>query len=84
MEHVSEVLESLITDLRKNRDNEVCTAGEVLVQYITDHSDKEAYREVDRQVTRLARAWDLMIAHLERSLARAVVIEGKCENFYGD
>lgn len=84
MEHVSEVLESLLTDLRKNRDNEVSTASEVLTQYITDHNDREAYRAVDRQITRLARAWDQMIAHMERSLTRAVAIEGKCENFYGD
>lgn len=84
MEHVSNTLESLLSDLRNSRDSEISMASEVLSQYVTDPRDKAAYRENDRQVTRLARAWDLMIAHLERSLARAQVIESKCENFYGD
>ena len=84
MEHISEVLNELVADLRKSRDNEISMAAEVAGQYVTDHNDKAEYRRIDREVTRLARAWDQMIAHLERSASRASVIEAKCENFYGD
>ena len=84
MDHVSETVQDLLETLRQNRDNEVSMAAEVLPQYITDHNDKDAYREVDRQVNRLARQWDAMIRLLERTLPKIEKIEQGCENFYGD
>jgi len=84
MEHISTALESIADVLRNNRDNEVTLAGDVLVQYIIDHHDKAAYRAVDRQVNALARAWDRMIAKLDKWAEEARKIEGSCDNFYGD
>ena len=84
MEHVTETLSGILEELRKNRDNEISTTAEVLGQYVTDHSDKQAYKNIDRQVNQLARAWDRMIALLERTVTPAEKIEGSCENFYGD
>ena len=84
MEHVSDTLASMRADLMAARDNEIMMASEVAVQYITDHHDTAAYRAVDREVNRLARAWDRMIARLEKWEAEARKIEQACENFYGD
>lgn len=83
-EHVSEYLADTLADMRARRDNEIAMADEVLGQYITDHNDSRAYREKEAQVNRLARAWDRMIAKLEKWEAEARKIEGSCENFYGD
>jgi hypothetical protein len=84
IEHVSEQLAAIVADLRSRRDNEVSMAAEILPQYVTDHNDKAAYRAIDRQVNALARAWDRMIALVERTEVRAIQIEVSCENFYGD
>ncbi len=84
MNHISTTLGELLADLRKNRDNEISMASEVLGQYVTDHNDTDAYREIDRQVNQLARSWDRMIAKLEKWEAEAIKIEESCENFYGD
>ncbi len=84
MKHISEVLDELQSALVAARDSEISTAAEVLTQYITDHQDKAAYRRVDRQVTRLALAWDRMIGRLEKWQAEALKIEASCESFYGD
>jgi hypothetical protein len=59
-------------------------AADVAGQYVTDHNDKEAYRAIDREVNRLAKAWDRMITLLDKTIAKAEAIEGSCENFYGD
>lgn len=83
MEHVSATLNELREALAKARDNEISTAAEVLGQYVTDHNDTTAYRAIDRQVNQLARAWDRMIAKLEKWEAEAAKIEASCENFYG-
>jgi hypothetical protein len=84
MEHVANSLRTLLSELRDNRDSEISMASEVLAQYVTDHRDRDAYRDNDRQVARLARAWDRMIALLERTVDKAERIEGGCENFYGN
>ena len=55
---ISNTLTELADQLAKNRDSEIVMADECLSQYITDHNDRDAWREKDRQVTRLARAWD--------------------------
>jgi uncharacterized protein with von Willebrand factor type A (vWA) domain len=81
---ISELLKDAREHLARNRDNEVMTASEVLSQYITDHNDKEAYRENERQVNRLTKAIDKMIAKLQRWEAEANTIESSCGNFYGD
>jgi hypothetical protein len=84
MDHVSIVLSRLKNDLYSARDNEVSMASEVLAQYVTDHNDAQAYRDIDRQVNQLARAWDRMISRLEKWQAEAEKIEAQAENFYGD
>jgi hypothetical protein len=68
----------------KARDNEISMASKVLEQYVTDHNDKAAYREIDRKVNALAKAWDRMIDRLDRWHTEAVRIEGSVDNFYGD
>jgi len=84
MEHVSARLLAMANDLGKARDNEVSMAQEVLGQYVQDHRDKDAYRQIDRQVNALARAWDRMEFLLRKSAERAEAIEARAENFYGD
>jgi len=70
--------------LVSRRDSEISTAAEGMVQYITDHRDKEAFRRVDREVKALARAWDRMIDLLDKTSKKAAEIEASVENFYGD
>jgi translation initiation factor 2B subunit (eIF-2B alpha/beta/delta family) len=84
MEHVSDTLQEMRDELYKARDNEVSMCSEIGVQYITDHHDTEAYKEVERQANQLARAWDRMIARLDKWTEEARKIEVSCENFYGD
>lgn len=84
MEHVSEVLSNLRETLAKARDNEISEAVFILPQYVTDHNDKAAYREIDRKVNALAKAWDKMIAKLEKWEVEAEKVEASVENFYGD
>lgn len=84
MLHIAETLQTTLEEMRRNRDNEISMASEVRMQYITDHNDKAAYREADREVNRLAKAWDRMIALLEKTVASAEKIEASCEGFYGD
>lgn len=84
MDHISEVISDLRAEMVKARDNEIMMAQECGIQYITDHNDREAWRALDREVNRLARAWDKMIAKLEKWQAEAEKIENACENFYGD
>ena len=84
MIHISEMLEAKAAELRKERDSEVMMASEVAVQYISNSQDREAFKRADREATKLAKAWDQMIALLERAAQRAFEIEQKCENFYGD
>ena len=88
MEHrVSEVLAELLKDLRESRDGEIMAASEVLPQYVTDHNDKAAYREIERKITGLARGWDKMISLLEVTVAKAEKIEESVDGgaifFYG-
>lgn len=84
MEHVSTTLSTMRAELYAARDNQISMASEVAGQYVTDHNDRDAYRAIDREVTRLARAWDRMIACLDKWEAEAKRIEASCENFYGD
>jgi hypothetical protein len=80
---IAEALCALRAEIASARDNEIMTASEVLSQYVTDHNDKAAYRENDRQVVRLAKAWDKMIDMLDKAAVKARDIENSCENFYG-
>lgn len=84
MEHVSTMLKAKRDELFAARDNELMTASEVLTQYVTDHNDREAYRNIDREVNQLARAWDAMIKLLDQMIEKAEKIEAKATNFYGD
>jgi prefoldin subunit 5 len=84
MEHISQQLQVMRDALYKARDNEVSMASECGSQYITDHNDADAYRELDKSVNRLARAWDKMIAKLDKWTEEANKIEASCDNFYGD
>lgn len=84
MNHISTQLQDILDELVSSRDNEIMMAQECGSQYITDHNDKEAWRALDRDVTRLSRAWDKMIAQVEKWQAAAEKIENSCENFYGD
>lgn len=84
MEHVSVTLADMRAELYKARDNELMMASDCAGQYITDHHDTEAFDAIDREVNRLARAWDKMIARLDKWQAEAEKIEASCENFYGD
>lgn len=81
---VSTTLTTLRDELIARREHEISMAAEVLGQYVTDHNDRDAYKEIDRQVNRLAKAWDKMIAKLERWSAEAESIEASADNFYGD
>lgn len=81
---VATILGQLHDELSKARDSEIQTASEGLAQYITDHNDKAAWRENDKAVNRLAKAWDKMISKLEKWQAEAEQVEASCENFYGD
>jgi hypothetical protein len=84
MEHIAERLAAMVAELRERRDWEVVMAAEGAGQYVQDHRDAAAYRQIDRQVDALAKAWDRMIALLEKTGAQAQKIEASCENFYGD
>jgi hypothetical protein len=84
MTHVADALDELLDELRANRDSEVATLAEVLPQYVQDHNDREAYKDIDRQVNAPAQAWDKMIALLERTAKRASKIEDSVDGFYGD
>lgn len=84
MEHISTVLSSVLDDLRANRDSEVMMLAETLPQYATDHNDKAAYRDIDRQVNALARAWDRMISLVEQTVPKVQKIETSVVSFYGD
>ena len=84
MEHVSAVLADLLQTMQQNRDSEIMTASEAAGQYVTDHNDKAAYRAIDREVNRLAKAWDKMIARLDKWQQEAERIESEASNFYGD
>lgn len=82
--HVADTLREMRAELFAARDNEISMASEVFSQYITDHNDKQAYRDMDKQVNKLARSWDRMIAKLDKWAGEAEEIEASCENFYGD
>jgi hypothetical protein len=83
--HVSETIESMLTDFRLLRDREIEGLAFVLPQYVADHNDKQAYRDIGRQVNQLARSLDRMIAALTQWQKKAKAIEQSCEkNFYGD
>lgn len=84
MKHISEQLSDIAMELRNRRDSEIMAASEVLAGYVQDHNDKQAYRNNERQVNRLAKAWDRMIALVERTEIQATRIENDFDNFYGD
>lgn len=84
MTHISDTLEQLREELQSARDSEVSMLAEVLPQYVQDHNNKAAYRDIDQQVNALARAIDRMIAKLGKWQAEAEKIEQSVENFYGD
>jgi hypothetical protein len=79
-----ETLETLLAELRKNRDSEISMADEVMVQFITDHNDKAAFREKDRAIAKLASAYDRMEALLVRTLKQAEKIESSCYSYTGE
>jgi len=81
---VSEELATIRQALEARRDDEISMASEVACQYVTDHNDAAAYRRIDREVARLAKAWDLMIAKLEKWEEQAEKIEKSVDNFYGE
>lgn len=81
---VAEILSQLHDELSKARDNEISMASECLAQYVTDHNNKEAWKDNKRAVNRLAKAWDKMIAKLDKWQAEASAIEASADNFYGD
>lgn len=82
--HVSQMLNQALDELRANRDNELSMYGEVLSQYVTNHNNKSAYRENDRKVNKLAKAFDRMERFLERAAKQAEAIELSADNYYGD
>lgn len=81
---VSQTLAEMRLELSRRKNQEVCMASEVRMQYITDHKDKAAYRRADAEVNKLAKAWDKMIAKLEIWEQQATAVESSCEGFYGD
>jgi flagellar motility protein MotE (MotC chaperone) len=82
--HVSDELAEMLRVFRERRDSEVSELAYVLPQYVTDPDDKQAYRDIDRQVNALARAFDRMIAKLEKWQAEAEKIEASVTCFYGE
>lgn len=83
-QHVSEQLAAMRNDMVKRRDAEISMSSEILDSYITDHRDTKAYKDNERKVNALARAWDKMIDRLNKWEAEADKIEGSVDNFYGD
>ena len=84
-ERISETLDDILTWLHANRDNEVQMCAEILPQYIQDHNDKQAYRDVDKQVKALGKAWDKMITLITKARQQVAAIENQPDiNFYGD
>ena len=81
---VGEELAAILETFRSQRDNEVSILAEVLSQYVQDHRDTAAYRDIDRQVNAFACGLDKMIGRLAKWQAEAEKIEGAVENFYGD
>lgn len=81
---VSEILAQLHDELSKARDGELMMASECLTSYVQDHNDQAAWRENERAINRLAKAWDKMIAKLEKWQAEVSAIEASADNFYGD
>ena len=81
---VSEEIGAMLDTFRGNRDSEIQALAEVLPQYITDHNDRDAWWNCDRQVNKLATALDKMIARLAKWQTEAQKIEASVENFYGD
>lgn len=84
MTHVSDALNELRNELFAARDNEIQEAQFVGSQYITDHNNAQAYKDLDKRVNALARAWDRMIAKLEKWHDEAAKIENSTDSFYGD
>ena len=81
---VSETIGEMLDTFRQRRDWEVSGLAEVLPQYVTDHNDRQAYRDIDQQVNALARALDKIIDRLGKWQAEAVKIESSVECFYGE
>lgn len=81
---VAETLNAMRNELLAARDDEIMQASECLAQYVTDHNDKSAWRENERTVDRLTKAWDKMIAKLDKWTTEASTIEASAANFYGD
>lgn len=81
---VSETLAELQKQLAEARDGELMIADECLTGHITDHNDNGTWREKERAVNRLAKAWDKMIAELGKWEAKAASIEASVDSFYGD
>jgi hypothetical protein len=77
---VSAKLAELREELYKARDNEISMANECASQYVTDHGDKSSYRDIDRAINRLAKAWDKMIDKLDKWTVEAEKIEASCDN----
>ena len=81
---ISDALHAMSVDLASRRDSEVQELSFVLPQYVTDHNDKQAYRDIDKQVNALARAYDRLISLLEKTSTQSRRIESSVDSFYGD
>ena len=77
MVNVIERLKELRDQVSNERDSELEGLAYVLPQYVTDHRDRTAYRQIDRQCNALARAIDRTIAVLDRAIADVEKAEGK-------
>ncbi len=82
--NVTDTITQLLEEFRAKRDSEIDALSFVLPQYVTDHNDTAAYRNIDKQVNQLAKGLDRMIALLEKTAIQSAKIEGSVENFYGE
>jgi hypothetical protein len=81
----SERLRELAIETDKMREQEVTLAEEVLPQYIIDHNDREAWRDVDRQVNALNRQWEKLVSVIEKAADAVRKIESDPNvNLYGE
>ena len=83
-ERISGIIRGLARDIERKKDSEVSEYQSCAVQYITDHRDRDSYRAIERNASRLARAYDRMVKLLDRTALNVELIEDSVTSFYGD
>lgn len=80
---ISDILNDLASDVDDKGDEEVSLLSEVLPQYVQDHNDAAAYRDIDRQVNALSRAYQRIVTKITKCADDVKKIE-KSIDIYGE